>query len=502
MSQYTIEIQNYRSIPHGRPLNLEISDGITFILGINNAGKTNLLKLFYELRPLFQAIIEGHGRGNYQLQVNFDAMANRECLEHPIQLRVTHDSACCELTVSPPANPHASVCPLTVTTSGFGRGDTTAQEIGKFFRSAMCIPPVRSLTRGVSAPTSDVRIGTDFVRSWDEWANGEDIQARKKIAGLKRELKELFQFNHFELQVSNDRQSLLITNDDGTFRIDELGDGISHFIAVLGNVLLKQPSFLLIDEPENGLHPKMQELFIRALAAKSQRGLIATSHSIGLARSVADRIFSLTRNPVEGPKFSPFGEHHIPTISQSLSELGYSQFVEIGGNNLLLVEGRTDIKSFREILRKYGLDQHFLIWSLGGGEFIVQDATKIADELNELRRLNPKSISVVFDSEKTSNTMHFDPRFEVFSKVCSKIGFKVFATEFHSTENYITQAAIDAVIGSKFKALQPFEKLGASAPAWDKNKNWLMFREMKVEDFKDTQLDKFITGVLKPLVSA
>jgi hypothetical protein len=139
--------------------------------------------------------------------------------------------------------------------------------------------------------------------------------------------------------------------------------GLSHFILALVNPLFKSPSFILIDEPENSLHPKMQETFIRALASKSRLGLVAASHSIGLARSAADRIYSLEREG-EGLTLKPFGESHKPTVAQSLHELGYSQFLDIGGNNILLVEGRTDIKALREILRKFGIEQHFIFGHL------------------------------------------------------------------------------------------------------------------------------------------
>jgi hypothetical protein len=54
-------------------------------------------------------------------------------------------------------------------------------------------------------------------------------------------------------------------------------------------------------------------------------------------------------------------------------------------------------------------------------------------------------------------------------------------------------------VGKTFKALKPFEKFGDSGPKWNKNKNWLMFREMKKDDFKGTELDKFITSTLLPL---
>jgi len=315
------------------------------------------------------------------------------------------------------------------------------------------------------------------------------------------ELKNLFQFNKFEASVSQNRDHLLIATDEGRFRLDELGDGLSHFIVVLGNAMIRRPAWILIDEPEIGLHPKMQELFVRVLASKARYGLIATSHSVGLARSVADQLFVMTKEPTGKRRLEPFGQHSKTTIAQSISEMGYSQFAELGAEHLLLVEGRTDIKVFREILRKFDLDQHFLIWSLNGSEWIKSPPESIEDELNELKRLGSKSISVIFDSEKTSSEIDMAAGFRPFYKLCLRLGFNAFPTDRHSTENYVTQSALDKVFPG-MKALAPFEVFGSTNPKWSKSKNWLLFREMSASDFEGTKLGEFVSKTLGGLVKA
>jgi ABC-type cobalamin/Fe3+-siderophores transport system ATPase subunit len=495
MSSYKITIRNYRSIPYNQPLEFSLDDGITFVLGINNVGKTNLLKLFYEFRHLFTHLKNGTVSGAVQSQ-NFDFLVHRNSMNEPIIVEIENEGLKCPIKITSGGERAIQI----ETNHSSHEVAQKYRAIGTLFSDTFYIPPLRSISKLAAGQNLDVVGGPNFINQWDNWANGENIRNRTMIDLFKAELRDLFRFNRFDIQPSMGNDSLLITTDDGQFRIEELGDGIAHFILVLGNVLMQRPSIILIDEPENGLHPKMQEVFLRALASKCKFGVLATSHSIGLARSTGDQIFSLTRDGSNGPRLSPFGEHHPLTISQSLTELGYSQFAEIGGNHLLLVEGQTDIKSFREILRKYGIEHHFLIWSLGGAEFIgQQDKTKIIDELNEFRRLNPKSISVIFDSERTSFNIPFDPRFQIFCEACAELKFQIFPTEFNSTENYLKQAAIDKIVGNSFKTLQPFEKFGSVGQKWNKNKNWLMFREMKKEDFKGTELDKFITMTLLPL---
>jgi ABC-type cobalamin/Fe3+-siderophores transport system ATPase subunit len=493
-----ITIKNYRNISAGQPLELQIGDGITFILGVNNAGKSNLLRLFFELRPIFAAYEKENGTGQRQANIHthFDSILRQGAQNEVISLVLENAAGKHELTIRAQGEIHSQSVTVTAQTVSGGR-EPFIKLMAQLSR-ALLIGPVRSQMAQASYHLNDLVSGHSFINQWHEWANGDHVKHREQIRLLVGELRELFGFNRFDIRVSKQGNSLLVTTDDGDFQLQELGDGISHFIVVLGNVLFKKPSLVLIDEPENGLHPKMQELFIRSLASKCEFGLVATSHAVGLARSVADQLLVITRTP-NGPKISLFGDHDSTTILQSISELGYSQFAQLGGNHLLLVEGRTEIKSFREILRKYGIEHHFIIWSLGGAEFINGDAAKITDELNELKRLNAKSVSVIFDSERAAPAAILDQRFQGFEKICSSLGFNVFATDRHSTENYIVQDAINKVVGNGFKALQPHEKFGAANQKWHKAQNWKMFREMKKEDFSGTKLDEFITNTLVPL---
>ena len=107
---------------------------------------------------------------------------------------------------------------------------------------------------------------------------------------------------------------------------------------------------------------------------------------------------------------------------------------------------------------------------------------------------------MIFDSERTAKGQTLKPDLDKFGQTCEKLGFKTFATDLHSTENYITQATIDVVLGKPFLALGPYEVFGAASQKWAKDKNWLLFREMKKSDFANTELDEFIQKTLVPSV--
>lgn len=511
MNKGKITLQNYRNIPYNNPISFEIKEGITFILGVNNVGKSNLIKVFYELREIFlnhkNEFIEG--RNSEPIMINgaiYAQLFNQKSPNKTISITTESGEVKYKLKIGPQ---HATALNSNRFIFSFTKEKSLTEffdknELGiieKIFSNSLYVGSFRTPSSKSSGDYFGIKIGNDFIKNWDGWANGVDIIRRNKITELRDELRDLFGFERFEISVNTNKTNLIITTENGSFLLDELGGGIGHFILVLGNALILEPDFILIDEPENALHPRLQQTFVTTLASKAKLGLIATSHSIGLARSTADHVYSLTKDSSSGRiKLTEFGENYSPSIIDTINELGYSQFVELGGNNILLVEGRTDIKSFKEILRKYGIEQHFIVMDLGGANMINR---KSYEELAELKRLNANSYSVIIDSEISGEDAELDAKIIEFRDMCSNLGFNVFLTEVHSTDNYITQYAIDKVVGSRYPALHRFENLESkerksSNTKWGKSLNWKMFREMDKSDFSGTLLEDFILNTLKP----
>jgi predicted ATP-dependent endonuclease of OLD family len=508
MKSGKITFKNYRNIPFDNPITLEIKQGITFILGINNIGKSNILKFFYEFNGLKdfinQPIVNQIAFGTKD-SIPVSQILNQKNHTRDLEIKLDVNNVIFDFKFKPQNNDYSSLA-LSGTCTKQNSEDQTinSEELGVFtelFSNTLYIGSFRNASFNSTGTYYNIQIGTQFVTTWNQWANGQDAIKRNKISELVNELKELFDFAIFEISVNPESTKMLIRNENGSFYLDELGGGISHFIIVLGNALIQEPSFVLIDEPENALHPKLQQTFVTALASKSKYGLIATSHSIGLARSVADNIYHLGKNEKNNRlSLEDFGKSYKPTLMNSLNELGYSQFVEIGGNNILLVEGRTDIKSFKEILKKYKIEHHFILIDLGGSNFINGDSY---EELEELKRLNAKSYSVIFDSEISQEGEEMQQKFKDFKSNCEKLNFNIFETEFHSTENYITQKAINKVIGPNYPVLGKYESLESperkeNNTKWGKSDNWKMFKEMTKDDFIGTKLDVFIMEKLYP----
>ena len=509
MNSGRITIKNYRNIPFNNPITMEINGGITFILGVNNIGKSNLLKFFYEFNGIKDFVnqpITNLIQFGTKDQMPISQLLNQKNYKKDLEIKLDVNNVIFDFTFCPQnGNYMSNIIEGKCTKQNSDISTIDSEELGIFakllFAENLYIGSFRNASFNTTGLYNNIQVGIQFITTWDHWANGADNIKRNKISELVTELKELFEFTIFEISVNPEKTKLLIKNENGSFYLDELGGGISHFIIVLGNAVIQEPNFILIDEPENALHPKLQQTFVTALASKAKYGLIATSHSIGLARSIADNIYHLTHNNNNrGISCVEFGNTYKPSLISSINELGYSQFVEIGGNNILLVEGKTDIKCFKEILKKYKIEHHFILMDLGGANLINGNSF---DEIQELKRLNAKSYSVIFDSEISCEGAELNQNFKDFKNICESLNFNVFVTEYHSTENYITQSAIDKVIGNSFPALSKYENFESverknNNTKWGKADNWKMFKEMSKDEFARTKLDKFIREILVP----
>jgi AAA15 family ATPase/GTPase len=59
MKTVRVTIKNYRGFSDQVPVRIEIGEGLTALLGANNAGKSSLKLFFYEMRELFEVLLRG-----------------------------------------------------------------------------------------------------------------------------------------------------------------------------------------------------------------------------------------------------------------------------------------------------------------------------------------------------------------------------------------------------------------------------------------------------------
>ena len=331
--QVEITIKNYRCFPDTNPLHIEIKEGFTAFVGVNNSGKSSILRFFYEFRGLFQVIANPN-----QLFPLLRGSQDGFSLPHSVKdvRELFSDSNDRDLSIEfrlPAASsPHPRPSAVSITvprdrnlfqTISFVAGgmqhktESTYMSQGNYFihipnlgmvvdftelsefainiANSMYIGAFRNaINTGTNENYFDIAVGQGFIQRWRAYKTGSVKKENELIKQITRDISSIFELD-LEINPTPDDQTLQIFVGDRSFKLNELGAGIAQFILVLGTAAIRVPTFILIDEPELNLHPSLQLSFLTTLASYAQRGVIFSTHSIGLARAMANRVYAVKR---------------------------------------------------------------------------------------------------------------------------------------------------------------------------------------------------------------
>jgi hypothetical protein len=122
-----------------------------------------------------------------------------------------------------------------------------------------------------------------------------------------------------------------------------------------------------------------------------------------------------------------------------------------------------------------------------GGTALINASSE--PELRELQRLS-NNISVLIDSERTSEGVPLSKKREAFVEMCRNgLHMPCHVLDRRATENYFTDRAISiARVGNYPPSLGPYDVLADAL----KKYNWLVAREMTIEELEDTDLGQFL----------
>jgi hypothetical protein len=355
------------------------------------------------------------------------------------------------------------------------------------FQTLYVGPFRNAINVGTNENYFDIQVGQAFIRNWRTWKTGTGKKANEAAYKLTQDIKHIFDFGEFEINPSSDDTTLQVFTNGKSYRLSELGSGLTQFILVFANAAVRTPSYILIDEPELNLHPSLQLDFLTTLASYARQGIMFATHNIGLARASADRIYAL-RKIAEGEcQVTDF--EGMQSLSEFLGELSFSGYRELGFDKVLLVEGSTEVKTVQQLLRLYKKDHIIVLLPLGGSQMINAGREF---ELQEIKRISPK-VSALIDSERIAAPNPLAAGRGAFVEVCAKVGIPCHVLERRAIENYLTDSAVKKVKGEKYRSLKPYEKLGDVSPAWGKAENWRIAREMSEADLANTDLAAFLT---------
>ncbi|MFE7061225.1 AAA family ATPase [Sutcliffiella sp. NPDC057660] len=167
------------------------------------------------------------------------------------------------------------------------------------------------------------------------------------------------------------------------------GAGITNVLYMISKLLRKHTntSIVFVDEPENGLHPKLQVRFLKLLKMLSREfelRVILSTHSPFLMQKlkVKDKLYLIEH---DGNKTTS-RLVDLEKKEEAFHALGSYLPLSLTANGLIFVEGQTEVKVLTTLLDKADLDienEGLLIVPLGGENLFAippRDLKKIHDK--------------------------------------------------------------------------------------------------------------------------
>lgn len=511
-----ITLKNYRCFV--APAEVLIDEGFTAFVGVNNAGKSAFIRFFVEFRNLFAIMSSQSDLANWIAGQRTGAIAlahvidpeevfsnlNNSAIQLSFEFSNVPTNAPTKVDIEIERNLSWTVAAYIGSLKiaiqpnigwqseflvpGINAHLIDFEELVRLMRAlsnTLYIGPFRNIINvGANENYFDIHIGDAFVKQFRELKTGPNKRASIGIQSLIEDVRRIFEFNQLAIDPSADNRSLHITVNGKPFKQHELGSGLSQFIVVLSNAAIKKPDLILIDEPELNLHPRMQLDFLTALGKHARKGVWFSTHSLGLARSAADRIYSVRKRRDGDSVITRFESN--TGLAESLGELSFSSHKELGFDKILLVEGPTELKVVQQLLRRKREDHRIVLLSLHGH-------LPNEEQLEELLRIST-NISAMIDSERTSSTVPLEAKRQRFLDLFARKGLQAHVLERRATENYFTDAAVKEAFGPDYRALGPYERLDDISPKWAKAQNWQLAGP-SASEIDQTDLGRFLSSL-------
>lgn len=520
-------LSNYRGFADDQPAKLKIRPGMTSLIGANNSGKSTLLRFFFEFRSLLSSLSNQdfvqqiltqdsvsfalantvrdasevfHNGNSEALIIRLDFAEPNSPDQLSLILKIPRDQA----TVSGQLKRCGSL--LNTRLTGMVINDFKVHtdgphssiiadlnglvELANSLKRCMYIPAFRSaISVTPERDYFDMQIGKAFIHAWSQNKTGFDIRMAERISSLEEDIKRIFGYGSLEIIASADETTLHLMIDKKRRRLDEVGSGIAQFILVLMNCVIKNPTFLLIDEPESNLHPTLQLDFLTTIGSYASQGVIFATHSLGLARSASEWVYSVSKDDRGRCTLYPYEAE--PNLAELLGALNYSGYAQLGHKKVLLVEGPSDVLTIQQMLRLYNKEHQFAIMPLFGNSLINSDSAR---HLEQIQSICP-NIYAVIDSERSNKDDEISRQRQGFVKVCKSLKIECLVMDWRAIENYLSEPAIQRFKGADYHSLKEYELLKTMSPNWSKSENWRIAREMKKEELDDTDLGKFLSDL-------
>ena len=254
------------------------------------------------------------------------------------------------------------------------------------------------------------------------------------------QVTEIWNELNFPRQININKIPLYITNENSTYTFNELSDGEKAIFYYLGHVLCaKENSYIIIDEPENHLHPAICDtVWNRIEQERLDCKFIYITHNLRFASNRnATTLWNKKFTPPYSWEFQLLPKNDIFPTSLLLEVLGSKK-------NVCFCEGSLnslDYKLYSLLLPEYN------IIPIYGGH---RDVIACVKSINKLQQINNQFDNIPITIGIIDKDYHLDT--QIFSWKKSNI----FTLPVNEVENILVDTIMLDYIVNKFEI--PFEK--------------------------------------------